>query len=235
MLVKMLANGLVPEFHVMCSICSKYGFSYKPTRKEKLYNCKNCKEDCLLNPKNVLFAILPIKEVIEKLIETNLSDFSNIDESPHFPLCDITNGVLLQNIVNEIGTKFISLTINTDGVQLFNSSVSSLWPYLLCINNLQSSIRYKQENIVVAGLYHYENVDLQLLSGILFAEIKRINNTGGILVRGEYYKLICTHGSFDLPARAKMLNSLHYNAYCSCLYCLIYGLHVDGSMKFSNR
>ncbi len=53
------------------------------------------------------------------------------------------SGVFLRNPNN------ISLTMNTDGVQIFKSSGASLWPVYFVVNELPPQLRYRVNIIIV--------------------------------------------------------------------------------------
>ncbi|XP_029160138.1 uncharacterized protein LOC114932137, partial [Nylanderia fulva] len=66
---------------------------------------------------------------------------------------DVINGKVYRKLKrkNIIGENDITIQWNTDGVQLFNSSLSSLWPILVTINELPYRIRKQQ--ILLTGLW----------------------------------------------------------------------------------
>ena len=53
----------------------------------------------------------------------------------------------------DIGIGHITLTMNTDGVPLYNSSSVSLWPVFLEINELPPSERSLIQNMIIWGLW----------------------------------------------------------------------------------
>ncbi|KAK3910293.1 Acetyl-coenzyme A carboxylase carboxyl transferase subunit alpha [Frankliniella fusca] len=56
-----------------------------------------------------------------------------------------------QNVtVNDIS---ITLTWNTDGVQIFKSNTYSLWPVYMVVNELPPEKRFLSENLLIAGLW----------------------------------------------------------------------------------
>lgn len=234
-ILKHLKNNITPTFHVTCEVCGEYGFKFSPRKELKYFECFSCSMTSKYSPKNIFFATFPLKEIIQKLIDNNQIAFNWFCRKSSFPMNDVGNGTIHQNIVKKLGQKFISLTLNTDGVRLFKATRHSLWPFLFSLNNLLPSERFKQDNIIVAGLHHKHNLNIQTLTDIIVSEINSINKEGGIFYRGESVPLICSQGTFDLPARSKVLNFTQFNGFCSCIYCWILGQHYNGSMKFSNR
>jgi hypothetical protein len=64
-------------------------------------------------------------------------------------ISDCTDGLLYQKLLIELspeadaeGYKILTLTANTDGVQLFSNSNRSIWPIFLVINELPKETRY---------------------------------------------------------------------------------------------
>ena len=69
-------------------------------------------------------------------------------------ICDIHDGRIYQALCSENGplanTNNISLTLNTDGVQVYQSTKYSMWPVLLIINELPFTARYMKESKLCA-------------------------------------------------------------------------------------
>ena len=81
-------------------------------------------------------------------------------------LSDVWTGSVIQEQMSEFfKTKNnLALSIFTDGVPLFKSNQTSLWPVLLQVLNLPPSIRFKAENIVMCGMwYGIRKPDMKLL------------------------------------------------------------------------
>ena len=73
-------------------------------------------------------------------------------------LSDVWSGSHLQRVSCK-GRYFsscdnLALVVSTDGVPLFKSSSTSLWPVYLVILNLPPGIRMNAENVLVAGLWY---------------------------------------------------------------------------------
>ena len=71
---------------------------------------------------------------------------------------DIYDGFLYKSC-SKVGSFFtcsfnISFLWNTDGIPVFKSSKSSLWPMLYTINELPFNDRVKKENILVGGIWY---------------------------------------------------------------------------------
>ena len=68
----------------------------------------------------------------------------------------------------------ISFTWYTDGIPVFKSSKVSAWPLYLTINELPFELRYRKENILLAGLwYEKKKNQTQIISSINFVRTLR--------------------------------------------------------------
>ena len=86
------------------------------------------------------------------------------DELWHFPvstsdeiLSDVWDGAYLK--LTQHGRYFssgdnLALALSTDGVPVFQSSSTSLWPVYLTILNLPPGTRMNAENVLMAGLWY---------------------------------------------------------------------------------
>lgn len=75
-------------------------------------------------------------------------------------LTDVTSGEYYKEL-KEKNPNLISLTFNTDGVNIYKSKrKSSLWPIQMVINELPKAERYKRENMILAGIWYGPDPDL---------------------------------------------------------------------------
>lgn len=124
----------------------------------------------------------------------------------------------------------LSLTLNTDGCQVANSSNTSAWPIFLQINELPPHLRKK--HMLLAAVY----VDKKhpLMNNFLrplMNELRQLYQDGvswklpnGVEITS---KIIVTMCCFDAPARSAVTRFVQYNGYFSCLYCYIEGKFVS--------
>ncbi|XP_066915002.1 uncharacterized protein [Clytia hemisphaerica] len=136
----------------------------------------------------------------------------------------------LSNIFN------ISFLWNTDGVPVFKSVKSSLWPVLYTINELPFKDRRKKENILISGLWYGEThpnmltflpSQFETLNDIMVNGVK-INES--VTVRGM---VLC--GTFDMPAKASVLNFIQFNGRFGCSKCLQEGINFRTEKNGSVR
>lgn len=121
----------------------------------------------------------------------------------------------------------ISFTFNTDGVPIFKSSKTSVWPIFLMINELPYKMRKSRKYMILAGLWCSSvkpsmNIFLDPMCKTLSKLEKGIEVTTyskiTMLVKGFLIALSC-----DLPARSAVLNINQHNGEGCCIKCLQLG------------
>ncbi|XP_043472593.1 uncharacterized protein LOC122505177 [Leptopilina heterotoma] len=131
----------------------------------------------------------------------------------------------------------ISFTWYTDGVQVFNKSKFSFWPFYLVINELPYSERFKKENLILAAMWFGEekpSANMFLLP--LYDELMEIKTGVDFKLFGQEelvnVKGIIICGTCDLPAKAKFLNMMQYNGKCGCPKCKQEGKRVNNTQVY---
>lgn len=68
---------------------------------------------------------------------------------------DMYDGQAYKDVENHFstGASNITLTWNSDGVQVYNSTSFSLWPFFLVVNELPPHKRYLSENMLIGGIW----------------------------------------------------------------------------------
>lgn len=162
------------------------------------------------------------------LMQSDLYESVSMSYTPNTAwLGDIKDGALYKKLsanfqVNE-DTISLTLTMNTDGVRVFRSNHFDIWPVYLCINELPQHVRYLPKNLLLAALWKGSKKPTMLtFLKPLFSELKQLEIGSEILTclgrKKVKASLLCT--TFDLPARAMVLNMTQYNGASSCHRCL---------------
>ena len=118
----------------------------------------------------------------------------------------------------------LGLILNTDGIPLFKSSKSSAWPVFFEIANLPPTLRFRHDNVLIAGLWvgrHKPDMDI-LLSSIM-KKVDLLNAIGFQMKSPEGDKTVRVRplfGLFDLVAKAPVLNMKQFNGQYGCPTCL---------------
>uniref|UniRef100_A0A7M5XCB6 Uncharacterized protein n=3 Tax=Clytia hemisphaerica TaxID=252671 RepID=A0A7M5XCB6_9CNID len=115
----------------------------------------------------------------------------------------------------------ISFMWNTDGVPLFKSIKSSIWPVFYTINELPFQDRRKKENILISGLWYGEtHPNMLLFLPPQFETIKELAYFGTKINDEVTLKSILLCGTLDMPAKASALNFQQFNSFYGCPKCL---------------
>lgn len=142
---------------------------------------------------------------------------------------DIYDGDLYKRFSKEGGfldsQNNISFMWYTDGVPLFKSSKVSVWPLFLSVNELPIQERFKQENMLFAGLWFGRSKPaMSCFLRPFHHSLKKFQDIGcdvycshceeNINVKGI---LLC--GTCDLPAKAMVMNMTQFNGKFGCPKC----------------
>ena len=87
------------------------------------------------------------------LLHTSDLVFPNVSTPSSKIVHDIVDGAFYRNKLNQETGRFITLTLNVDGVQPHKGSDSSIWPVLLVVNQIRRRKRYSLENVILAGVW----------------------------------------------------------------------------------
>lgn len=181
------------------------------------------------------FISLSMKDQIKKLysrpgfLETIQYKNHRFKEDPDH-IEDIYDGIIYKECEKTIlaDPKCISLTWNTDGVQIYECSTYSLWPFFFSVNELPFEERYKPENVILGGLWGckhkpHPNVFLQNI----LLEVQELREQGlNVKLFDETevnVKVPVILGTCDGPAKTTFFNFKPHSGYCSCPVCLING------------
>ncbi|KAJ8671106.1 hypothetical protein QAD02_002365 [Eretmocerus hayati] len=136
----------------------------------------------------------------------------------------------------------LSFMWNTDGFPLFKSSKISIWPFFLVINELPYHLRYKKENMLLAGLWFgptkpeanlFMNSFRKCLRE-LYKEVTMVILDTAIKIRAVIIcgtsVIIC--GTCDLPAKAHFLNMKLYSGFFGCKVCKLRGERLNGVQNY---
>ena len=113
----------------------------------------------------------------------------------------------------------ISCIFNTDGIPLYKSSKENLWPIFLAINELSPALRFRRENILLAGIWQGKQKPPFRIYMSKFGESMRNLYEMGIPVNDKIVKVGCFLGTLDLQAKAYALNMTMHNGAHGCISC----------------
>lgn len=124
--------------------------------------CKSCHANVLTEGSTSYSIEIPIENQLKSLFKREGFDEKlkfrfNRQKKNQDSIEDIYDGEVYQKLFTGNGPlsdpRNISLTWNTDGIPIFESSKFSVWPFYCMINELSFVQRTKRENMILAGLW----------------------------------------------------------------------------------
>nr|XP_037268866.1 uncharacterized protein LOC119160751 isoform X1 [Rhipicephalus microplus] len=236
-------------FHFYCPNCiCLLGECDGDLKKRKEFNatCTQCQQlysGDTLTAQGSFFVTLPMGQQISSILssqDTSRSLKNSLNALAHrshaASMTDFTDGSLYLHQRKELGlgAMDITLTINSDGSPVFNSSKFSIWPVQTTINELPPGLRLK--NVTVATLWYGQcHPDMTLVLEAFTKQMDSLTRSGiEWTCDGETFqsKVYCFAAVADAPARALMQNTVQYNGYFGCGWCLHPGKCIEGTVKY---
>ena len=213
---------IAPLKHYYCGECLL-------SLKEDTAVCPNSK--CNKRFKNIgdksFFVEISLVEQIKKLYSE--ADFrknlvNNDVLRTAYPLRDIYDGEYYRQItMNDNATDRLTFTWNTDGVPLFKSSKTSMWPFFLAVNELPFKLRRQPENLLLVGLWiGPKKPEMLTFLKPFIDDLQQLENGINVLIdNNTTVTLHCSlvAGTADLPAKCIVHNMIQFNGKYSCPYC----------------
>lgn len=239
----MLPKTESPIFHFYCKKCMAYVGKEDALIKKfggKLVKCSICQYDFNITSRTdaLFFVQLKLKPQLQNIVRKFKNDFiSNEYQVNNDIYDDVTSGDYYKSIKQKI-PDLLSLTFNTDGVEIFKSKKkSSLWPLLMVVNEVPKKHRFKRENMILAGLWYGGDPDFNMYLKPFIEDVNELA-VNKFSVKVDDLKLSFSLRviifSTDTPAKAKVLNCMLFNGYYGCPYCLHPGIMVDNTMRYNH-
>ena len=145
---------------------------------------------------------------------------------------DIWNGDAVKPLTENSGfstyPEHLGLTLSTDGVPVFKSSLDSLWSVYLIVNNLPPGIRTNKENTILCGLWFGPKPAMRSLLQPIVEMLQSLYTAGITMkIHGgiKTIRALLLNGIFDLVAKAPIVNMIQFNGNHGCLVCTHPGSH----------
>ena len=205
-----LCHSLITEEAVLCSTCSH------PVDRKQLLSSGN------------FFIYIPVQGQLTEILQMHELQFNkSLNDGS---VSDIFDGrkytEFLRNQQKPDG-QFITLTLNSDGVPVFKSSLYSLWPMLRSINELPRHQRKK--HILMPGLWcgSIKPVFSTFFQPFI-TEINRLREHGFLYVNNQgnavkFYVTVLVV-TCDSVARCLLQNIKQFNGAYGCNWCLHEGV-----------
>ena len=121
------------------------------------------------------------------------------------------------DMLQKIGTSHISLTVNTAGVPLYNSSSVNLWPIFFIINNLPTSEIFIQQHLIIWGLWQgCGNPCFKTYLQLLVNELNGLH-LEGFDVNNQNFKATMICYTMDLQAKSQVMEMVQHNGQYGCI------------------
>lgn len=225
-------SSLIHRYHIFCEPCKI--FSECLPENVKKWTCSQCAVKLSTRETNYFVYIQlegQIKQILLKhwdKIQHYNTDIINDDCQN---IKDRYSGSLIREKLQK-NTNILSLMINTDGISLKKSNKKSAWPVQIICNFLPPQLRYRKENIItVAFSYNDEKPDMIKLFEPFADEIENLE-THGFIFEHQIFRVAVTSALLDLPAKAAFQQTMQYNGYFGCGFCLHKGENLSGRVKY---
>ena len=210
-----------------CPLCLTI-INFENSNQVQCVQCNNEYTMSRLNKDGNYFFYLPLEPQLKDLINSkHFQDFrKDCNES------DVVNGRIYCRLREEhiISEHDITIQWNTDGVNVFNSSIRSIWPILVMVNELP--YRLRKNNMLLCGLWFGEKKPaMNLFLRPFIDELIRLHEYGfqsSIFLNKEPIR-IRVHtllSPVDSSARPAIQNIKQYNGMFGCSYCLHKGENI---------
>ncbi|XP_040191178.1 uncharacterized protein LOC120924346 isoform X1 [Rana temporaria] len=175
---------------------------------------------------------MPIKTQLQTMLEnTDLYDIicATRETNSNGFIKDITDGKY-RSITENIQGSFLTLSFNCDGVPVFKSSKSSMWPTLFVINEVPLSVR--KSNVLMASLWfgRSDKPPMSVLLTPFVNEVKTLSRDGFYWkYNGEtmLMKVFALLFISDAVARPLVQKFNQFNGAYGCGFCLQEGKVVE--------
>ncbi|XP_057338511.1 uncharacterized protein LOC130676372 [Microplitis mediator] len=197
------------------------------------FHCNNCNKDINIESNyqsGNIFSYFSLGYQLKELFENSTfhKDLKHpLEKKNKYAFEDIIDGNLYKKIVD---CDMISITFNTDGVPVFDSSNCTAYPILCSINELHPLKRKKKVLLVALWVGTGKPQSLQEFFKPFVSEAEILYQKGfNYNYEGQTYtKKCCVVLSInDALVRPKLRNSMQFNGQYGCGLCLNAGKRID--------
>ena len=218
--------------YLFCNIC-------KRTFEDGADTCQtpNCNGQRLVSTSQSFFMTGDLEAQLKSVLtkKGNWKAIQDMKTRKSSTITDIVDGTKYQKLKEEgiflSKSNNITLTMFTDGIPLFKSSGTSLWPVYLLINELPRQERFQRKNMVLWGVWQgCGKPHMTTFLKPLVEDLQRLHSAG-IEIETDSKTFNCRAmlivATMDLQARSAVLNMTRHNGEYSCVYCMDQGKVVS--------
>ena len=201
----------------MCQVCNNLMFS--PLTECSVASCTGRTNN------TIMFTMLDIESQLQNILQGNLHILNEQSAEKQKSITDITDGEFYREIYQQHiqgpdnKKKLISLIWSTDGAEVQKSNKAQAWPIFAAINELPINARFLRQNIILVSLWcdskkPDHEVFKQYLS-FMCAVFKDYTTK----VNDKAFKVVPLVATFDMPARALVMNHIGPTGFFACSFC----------------
>ena len=193
-------------------------------RLDDAFNCSKCTQTYSLSHlklKESYLVSLDIKSQLVDILDKHHSVLFLEKASSYDGYGDITDGSMYKKCIETSLRYTLTINFSTDGVSLYKSSKSSMWPILCTVNELPLKLRMRE--IICACIWTgVTKIPMKLLFSDFIDQLKNLELhpikyfLNGSLVDVHIKAVLCTA---DAPARAAVQNIKQFNGSFGCCRC----------------
>lgn len=240
---KMFCKKNSPAIHFQCTYCRNYLGQKSTFGTAKEVKCDNCGQMSNVETKyrKNHFISIPVVPQIRSTLQQNIQKnyfISNPMPSIDLTITDIFDGTLYRDLKAQMGgTRFITITVSTDGAVVQKSTKDkSFWPLQIFINEIQNQHRFKRENIICGAFAYGRTPDMAIFLKPFIEEINYINSQGGLAITIDNcvvkYRIIPMFFTTDSVAKAYVACKTSHNSYNGCPYCEHPGKIISRQVRY---
>lgn len=239
------------EYHAVCPKCNSYLGTYdRRSMRPENKSCEVCQTTVVVNDstfKNFFIIMNPASE-IKALLEANETYYNHVVNERIYEkgvYKDIYDGgeyrKLIKTVQNDSKNSYATISFNSDGSPVFESSTYAIWPIQIMVNELPFDVRTR--NLITCGLWFGKTKPNMNIFLKPFVNIMNELTQSGIMCKTrdsvkcvKIYSILCC---VDSVARAPMQGLTQFNGRYGCSWCLHPGEWVrnktgksGGSLKY---
>lgn len=221
--------------HFYCSYCQTLTMDGDDSGTAICGACCREYEKTVLKREGNYFLQIPLTEQLKAMVNSDLyAKFRKESELDS----DVVTGKTYCSLreANVFAEHDITIQFNVDGVQLFNSSTTSMWPIQVAINELSYTDR--RDNILLCGVWYGKSKPkMETFLKFFVDELIDLHQVGitridpeGREISIKVHAIVC---SVDSVARPLLQNIHQYNGEFGCPFCLNKGENVPLGRGFA--
>lgn len=171
--------------------------------------------------------ILPIEPQLRFFVEHYGENLTRCNQqTSSTKIGDVPTGYLYKKYQNEnlLNENILTLQLNTDGVQIFESSKFEFWPFMEIINEAPYKVR--RSNVILHALwYGNKKPPRNVFLDPIIDDLNRVKREK-FMVNGRIYSIQPVITTVDTIARNGLSNTTQFNGLFGCDWCLNPGIVV---------